>query len=93
MPRQQADWRWKKTVARERARLEREPELAICWLCGQPINMELPYLHERAFTLDHVVPVGRAGDMHGETRPAHRDCNSARGKGRDSTNKNTLLDW
>lgn len=92
MPRQHSR-RWMNRVARERKNLERNPELAICWLCGEPINMALPYLHQRSFTLDHVVPVARGGDQHSETRPAHRDCNSSRGKGRDVANRETLLDW
>ncbi len=92
MPRQ-TDWRWKQTVARTRKHLERHPEQAICWLCGHPINMQLPHHHARAFTLDHIVPIARAGDIHGETRPAHRDCNASRGKGHNPKNTNTLLDW
>lgn len=85
--------RWGRRVARERRRLERDPRLAVCWLCGDPIDMSLPPLHARAFTLDHIVPVARAGSLDGETRPAHRTCNSSRGKGRGTTATNTILDW
>ncbi|WCZ36986.1 hypothetical protein [Corynebacterium heidelbergense] len=93
MTTRQVDWRYKQTVARERRRLERNPEHAVCWLCGEPINMQLPPHHERAFTLDHIVPIARGGDLHGETKPAHRNCNAARGNKREATNPNTLLDW
>ncbi|RAV33215.1 HNH endonuclease [Corynebacterium heidelbergense] len=55
--------------------------------------MQLPPHHERAFTLDHIVPIARGGDLHGETKPAHRNCNAARGNKREATNPNTLLDW
>jgi 5-methylcytosine-specific restriction endonuclease McrA len=85
---------WKKRVARERRRLARDPSLAVCWLCGDPIDMELPVDHLRAFTFDHVVPVGRGGDeRYGEARPAHRECNSARGDGSKGPQPTTLLDW
>lgn len=92
MPRS-TDRRYRNHVTRERRRLEKDPSLAVCWLCGDPIDMELPVLHPRAFTCDHIVPIGRAGDLHGETKPAHRECNSSRGKGRNSTNNSTLLEW
>ncbi len=86
--------RWWNRVARERKRLERDPSLAVCWLCGGDIEMELPYTHPRAFTLDHVVPLAAGGDMYGETRPAHRECNSSRGDGRRKKDqKPTLLEW
>lgn len=93
MTAREVDWRWRKRVARERRRLERQPELAVCWLCGDPIDMQLPPLHARAFTLDHVVPIARHGDLHGETRPAHRECNSSRGKGRKKKETSTLIEW
>lgn len=85
--------RWGRRVARERRRLERDPARAACWLCGQPIDMTLPPHHARAFTLDHVVPIARAGQLHGETRPAHRECNSSRGKGRKTKQTTTLIEW
>lgn len=86
---------WKKRVARERRRLERQPELAVCWLCGDPIDMGLPVHHQRAFTLDHVVPIARGGAEMGESKPAHRECNSSRSDGRQSKKRQreTLIDW
>jgi 5-methylcytosine-specific restriction endonuclease McrA len=85
---------WKKRVARERRRLTRDPSAAVCWLCGDPIDMDLPHDHDRAFSLDHVVPVGRGGDeARGEARPAHRACISARGDGHRGPQPATLLDW
>lgn len=89
-------WAWKQRVKRERQRLESDPTLAVCWLCREPIDMELPPLHGKAFTLDHLVPISRGGDMDGEARPAHRSCNSGRGDGRKrkrGATPPTLLDW
>lgn len=87
---------WKNRVARERRRLEKNPEEATCWLCGDPIDMRLPPLHRDAFTLDHLVPISRGGDIRGETRPAHRSCNASRGDGRQKRRgalPSTLLEW
>lgn len=92
--RPEADWRFKQQRERERKKLEAHPELAVCWLCGNPIDMNLPPLHTNAFTLDHIIPLARGGDLHGETKPAHRSCNSARGKGnRNGKKPETLIDW
>lgn len=89
----EVDYRFKKKRARERKRLENDPALAVCWLCGGDIDMDLPRDHDMAFSLDHIVPVGRGGDIMGETRPAHRICNSSRGIGREKKQPDTLLDW
>jgi 5-methylcytosine-specific restriction endonuclease McrA len=56
-----------------------------CWLCGHEIAYEitgpLAGRHPLAFTLDHVVPLSRGGDLldPANARSAHRRCNSARG--------------
>lgn len=56
-----------------------------CWWCGQPIDYSLTgALAQRsrwAFTLDHVLPLTRGGDLldKANARSAHRRCNSARG--------------
>lgn len=87
---------WKKRVKRERRRLERDPAAAMCWICGDPIDMALPYQHRMAFTLDHLVPISRGGDLDGETKPAHLSCNSSRGDGRKKRRGRspaTLIDW
>lgn len=95
MPARQRSNAWRRRVTRERRHLEHNPELAVCWLCGDPIDMELPSDHDRAFSLDHIVPVSRGGDeARGEARPAHRQCNSSRSDGRSAMkNATTLLDW
>jgi 5-methylcytosine-specific restriction endonuclease McrA len=92
----EAPWSWKKRVSRERKRLESDTTLAVCWLCGEPIDMALPYDHARGFTLDHLIPIARGGEWDGEAKPAHRSCNSARGDGRRrkrGATPPTLLDW
>lgn len=56
-----------------------------CWLCGHNIAYEIrgpeAGKHPLAFTLDHLVPLSRGGDLLDPTnaRSAHRRCNSARG--------------
>ncbi|MBC7933538.1 MAG: HNH endonuclease [Rubrivivax sp.] len=52
--------------------LEREGR--VCYLCGEFLSV-----HE--MTLDHVVPLARGGAHTPENlRPAHRSCNSRKGK-------------
>ncbi|MFJ1581569.1 HNH endonuclease [Streptomyces sp. NPDC088182] len=56
-----------------------------CWLCGHNIDYgirgPLAGKHPAAFTLDHLVPLSRGGDLldPANARSAHRRCNSARG--------------
>lgn len=56
-----------------------------CWLCGHNIAYEIcgpeAGKHPDAFTLDHLVPLSRGGDLldPANARSAHRRCNSARG--------------
>lgn len=87
---------WKRKVKTWRKKLENDPALAVCWICGGAIDMNLPPTHGRAFTLDHLVPLSRGGAIDGEVKPAHRACNSARGDGRQTkrgATPPTLLDW
>lgn len=89
-------WAWKQRVKRERRRLEKDPTLAVCWLCGEPIDMTLPHRHARGFTLDHLIAVGRGGDIDGPAKPAHRDCNASRGDGkrkRRGRTPTTAVEW
>ena len=46
------------------------------------IDFDLPYTHRMSFTADHIDPRGLGGKLLGEIRPAHRACNSSRGKRR-----------
>lgn len=56
-----------------------------CWLCGQEIAYWITGpdagKHPAAFTLDHVLPLSKGGDLldPANARAAHRRCNSARG--------------
>ncbi|WWM24861.1 HNH endonuclease [Streptomyces sp. B21-104] len=52
-----------------------------CWLCGHNIDGRLTEKHPLSFTLDHVVPLSKGGDLldPANARPAHRSCNSSRG--------------
>lgn len=56
-----------------------------CWLCGHDIRYDITGpeagRHPEAFTLDHLQPLSRGGDLldQANARSAHRRCNSARG--------------
>ena len=52
-----------------------------CWLCGHNIDGTLDARHRMSFTLDHLVPLSRGGDLldPANARSAHRACNSSRG--------------
>lgn len=51
-----------------------------CHLCGQPFDLTLPYNDRMAWSADHLDAVGNGGSMTGRLAPAHRHCNSSRGK-------------
>ena len=53
---------------------------APCHLCGKPFDFELDWKHPMAFTADHLDAVANGGSMTGALKPAHRSCNSRRGK-------------
>ena len=55
--------------------------------------MGLPHGHARAYTLDHVVPIERGGQLLGETRPAHRNCNASRGNAEEVKRGQTAFEW
>lgn len=52
-----------------------------CWICGHNIPPDLDARHPLSFTLDHLVPLSRGGDLldPANARSAHRRCNSTRG--------------
>ena len=57
-----------------------------CALCGQPIDLGLPYPHPDSFTVDHTVPTSQGGaDDLDLLRPAHNACNRQRSDGPDGT--------
>lgn len=47
-----------------------------CGPCGQPIDLELPWLHPLSLTVDHITPISAGGgDAIENLWPAHRRCN------------------
>jgi 5-methylcytosine-specific restriction endonuclease McrA len=52
-----------------------------CWICGHSIDPDLDSRHPMSFTLDHLIPLSKGGDLldPANARSAHRRCNSARG--------------
>lgn len=56
----------------------------ICHLCGGTIDLSLPHLDRMAWTLDHVLSLHDYPHLAMDPvnlRPAHRSCNSRKGKG------------
>jgi len=53
---------------------------APCHLCGKPFDFDLDWKAPMAFTADHIEAVAAGGSMTGSLKPAHRSCNSRRGK-------------
>jgi hypothetical protein len=66
---------------------------AVCWLCGEAIDRGLPAKHPRSWTADHVEALAQGGELLGELRPAHLDCNARRGAGRITPNVKTSDAW
>lgn len=54
---------------------------AVCALCGHEIDITLKWPHKYSFTVEHVVPRSRGGDVVDarNAAPAHLTCNSSRG--------------
>lgn len=57
-----------------------ERDHGICWLCGQPCNLDADPNANDYPSIDHVVPISKGGkDEWKNVRLAHRICNSLRG--------------
>lgn len=53
-----------------------------CWLCGKPIDYDLPREHPDCFNLDHALPKSARPDLAEDPanfRPSHKVCNERRG--------------
>lgn len=70
-----------------------------CWLCGHDIRYDIKGpeagKHPDAFTLDHLVPLSKGGDLldPANARSAHRRCNSARGNRTAIKQKRASRKW
>ncbi|WP_256334664.1 HNH endonuclease [Lentzea albidocapillata] len=65
-----------------------------CWLCGKPINLNLPWNDRMSFTVDHVVPLSRGGPATlDNSRSAHRSCNSSKGNRPHKPDLKTSREW
>jgi len=56
----------------------------ICQLCNSadPIDLRLPHLHPKGFTLDHIISLAEGGShTRANVQAAHRICNSRKGRG------------
>lgn len=62
--------------------LKAQPAGDICWRCGLKIDLECDYNDPQAWTADHVQSLANGGDAYAlsNLRPAHRSCNSKRGR-------------
>lgn len=55
----------------------------ICSICGDSIDLGLDPRHRMSWTLDHVLPMHTHPELAmdpANLRPAHRSCNSSKGK-------------
>lgn len=68
-----------RSLANELKRKTRVENLP-CWICGLFIDTDLHWKEPMSFTADHIKPIALGGSLYGELRPAHRACNSRRGK-------------
>lgn len=66
-----------------------------CARCGHAINPTLDPRHPLSFTLDHIVPLSKGGDLldPANARSMHRRCNSARGNRTAPQPLNTSRRW
>lgn len=64
-----------RTYLKNRKRIR---HLDTCWLCGHHISDDYQAPHPLSWSADHVDPVARSGNNHGELMPAHRICNQKR---------------
>ena len=58
-----------------------------CWLCGKPIDYELPKDHPDTFNLDHAIPKSQRLDLAEDPRnfrASHKICNERRGNNQPS---------
>jgi len=73
--------------------LKAMPGSDICWKCGKKIDMTIKDHNDpMAWTMDHVQSLANGGSHTLQNaRPAHRSCNSARG--RALQNQRASRDW
>lgn len=66
-----------------------------CWLCGHHIDLTLDPRDRWSFTLDHLIPLSKGGDLEdpANARSAHRCCNSARGNRTNPRRPDTSRRW
>lgn len=62
----------------------------VCHLCGNDIDLSIPYPGPQSWSLDHIVPVSRGGDPlePANCAEAHKICNERKGN-RDGPPSNT----
>ena len=67
------------TTTRDKHRTQIARTKPACWLCGTPIDYELPHDDPKSYVVDHVTALARGGtDTLDNKRAAHRDCNRAK---------------
>lgn len=67
----------------------------VCWICAQPIDLDLDPNDKWGWTLDHALPLSKypwlALDK-ANAREAHRTCNSSKGN-RERRTGRISRDW
>ena len=68
----------------------------VCYLCGHPIDPDLPYPDPGSFTVDHKIPLSERPDLATNwenLRGAHHRCNTSRGNRPINTINRTSRQW
>jgi 5-methylcytosine-specific restriction endonuclease McrA len=68
---------------RKARELKASPDGGVCWICGTEIDRTMaPELAQDPgyWTADHDPPLSRGGSLLVGLKPAHRGCNSAKGR-------------
>ena len=69
-------WMFKRDKKRERFAELRQRDGDNCWRCRRPMRFDLPPEHEKAPTIEHLMPKSRGGDGSLENLClCHRRCN------------------
>lgn len=68
---------YRKRRERLKQRLLNTPSLAVCQLCGDPIDLSIPAGHPLSFEADHIIPTAAGGSEDGPLQPTHKRCNAA----------------
>lgn len=79
--------RWKILTAKMRSEIATGERINACWLCGLSIDLDLHHYDRMSFTVDHRLSLEdhpELAETWSNLEPAHRSCNSKKGKGMET---------